>query len=292
MTSLIEIVEFDYQKIKIYGTPDEPWFCGKDVAITLGYANPTKAIRDHVDDDDKNILSNIFKGSEIDPMTYQAKTSIYINESGLYSLILKSQLPKAKEFQRWITKEILPALRKHGKYILGDSDKQTTQIIEMYKKDTDRMNTIVNIVDKAIELSGDHVSDIERVLYKDLLMNSAAENSSLLAKSTKEVRFMKPLSDVVMDITGKPFKPADYCPLGKAVASEFRKRYPSRKIDKCERKIDGGTRMINCYESKDLSWIEDIVRHYFDKKGIKCKDKEVIDIEYNISECISKITVD
>ena len=86
----------------------EPYFVGKDVAEILGYTNTPKAIRDHVDDEDKLTERIVLSG--------QNREVIFINESGLYSLILSSKLPNAKKFKRWVTAEVLPAIRKHGSY--------------------------------------------------------------------------------------------------------------------------------------------------------------------------------
>ena len=85
-------------------------FVGKDVAMALGYTNTQKAIRDHVDDDDKLTERFVLSG--------QIRSVIIINESGLYSLILSSKLPQAKAFKRWVTSEVLPTIRKTGKYQL------------------------------------------------------------------------------------------------------------------------------------------------------------------------------
>ena len=86
----------------------EPYFVGKDVAEILGYANTSKALIDHVDDEDK--LNNETLSS------LGQRGGWLINESGLYSLILSSKLPTAKKFKRWVTSEILPAIRKTGSY--------------------------------------------------------------------------------------------------------------------------------------------------------------------------------
>lgn len=88
-----------------------PHFIGKDVAEVLGYTNTPKAIRDHVDDEDKLTERIVLSG--------QNREVIFINESGLYSLILSSKLPSAKQFKRWVTTEVLPAIRKNGGYIDG-----------------------------------------------------------------------------------------------------------------------------------------------------------------------------
>ena len=80
---------------------DEPWFVGKDVASVLGYVSPHRAVFDHVDEDDKTSVLIQHSGSN-----YKSKT-IFINESGLYSLVLSSKLPQAKEFKRWVASEVL-----------------------------------------------------------------------------------------------------------------------------------------------------------------------------------------
>ena len=85
----------------------EPFFVGKDVAEILGYSNPQKALRDHVDEEDKTLN---------DSFTVNGTKGVLINESGLYSLILRSQLPKAQKFKRWVTSEVLPSIRRHGMY--------------------------------------------------------------------------------------------------------------------------------------------------------------------------------
>lgn len=85
----------------------EPFFVGKDVAEILGYSNPQKELRDHVDEEDKTLN---------DSFTVNGTKGVLINESGLYSLVLRSQLPKAQKFKRWVTSEVLPSIRRHGMY--------------------------------------------------------------------------------------------------------------------------------------------------------------------------------
>ena len=81
---------------------------GKDVAVALGYANTRKAIADHVDDEDKGVTKCDTPGGE--------QNATIINESGLYSLVISSKLPSAKQFKRWDTSEVLPSIRRHGAY--------------------------------------------------------------------------------------------------------------------------------------------------------------------------------
>ena len=91
----------------------QPYFVGKDVADILGYANTRKALIDHIDEEDKDDVT-------IRDAIGRNQTMTAINESGLYSLILSSKMPNAKKFKRWVTNEVLPAIRKHGLYATDD----------------------------------------------------------------------------------------------------------------------------------------------------------------------------
>lgn len=116
----LQIFEFDHKEIRTVVKDNQPWFVGKDVAEVLGYNRTTKAISDLVDSEDKDEVPIQ------DSIGRLQKTPI-INESGLYSLILKSQLPGAKQFKRWVTSEVLPAIRKQGAYLTEDVIAKTIQ---------------------------------------------------------------------------------------------------------------------------------------------------------------------
>lgn len=103
----------EFGKMRTLVKDGDPWFVGKDVAEILGYSNTRDAMAKHVDDEDKNTVA-IRDGIQGNPNV------TIINESGLYSLILSSKLPTAKKFKRWVTSEILPAIRKHGGYLTPD----------------------------------------------------------------------------------------------------------------------------------------------------------------------------
>lgn len=107
-----QIFNFEQNEVRTILINDEPFFVGKDVAEILGYSNGPKAMRDHVDEEDKLTERIVMSG--------QNREVIVINESGLYSLILKSKLPNAKKFKRWVTSEVLPAIRKHGAYLTDE----------------------------------------------------------------------------------------------------------------------------------------------------------------------------
>lgn len=111
MNELTVFTNEQFGSIRTIEINNEPWLVGKDVALALGYTNPQKAIRDHVDAEDRTVN---------DSFTVNGTAITLINESGLYSLILSSKLPNAKEFKRWVTAEVLPTIRKHGMYATED----------------------------------------------------------------------------------------------------------------------------------------------------------------------------
>ena len=109
------VVFHHFSEIRTVTIDNEPWFVGKDVAAILGYANPNEAIQDHIDKEDK-LNSKTLSSFDLD---LGQRGGWFINESGLYSLILSSKLESAKKFKHWVTSEVLPSLRKSGGYIMN-----------------------------------------------------------------------------------------------------------------------------------------------------------------------------
>ena len=135
-----------FAEIRVMMKDGEPWFVGKDVAEVLGYKSPSVAICENVDSEDKTTFVISESGSK-----YKSKTT-FINESGLYSLILSSKLPQAKEFKRWVTSEVLPSIRKTGAYLSQDfcmrvlnaeGTVTTTQIAQDYGMTAHDLNQIL-----------------------------------------------------------------------------------------------------------------------------------------------------
>lgn len=119
---------------------NNPWFVGKDVAECLGYTNSKKAIRDHVDDEDKIMGERNVTPSITDKLG-RVQYPVFINESGLYALIFGSKLDSAKEFKHWVTSEVLPQIRKTGGYI--PIDKEDDDLTIMAKALNIMQNTLV-----------------------------------------------------------------------------------------------------------------------------------------------------
>ena len=133
----LQLFNFEGNEVRTLKIDEEPLFVGKDVAEILGYSNPRKALKDHVDEEDKKdgvtirdsigrdeedkiskIVneSQILQNAENVNDSQRMVTVDLINESGLYSLILSSKMPNAKKFKHWVTSEVLPAIRKNGAY--------------------------------------------------------------------------------------------------------------------------------------------------------------------------------
>ena len=111
-----ELMTFEnpaFGRVRTLTIEEEPWFVGKDIAEVLGYESPSAAVSKKVDPEDKGV-------SEMETPSGKQQMTI-INESGLYSLILSSKLPGAKDFKRWVTSEVLPTIRKHGAYMTPET---------------------------------------------------------------------------------------------------------------------------------------------------------------------------
>ena len=122
MSSLITFENMEFGKLTVMEKDGEFFFIGKEVAEKLGYARGRKAVLDHVDAEDRDEVP--FQ----DAIGRMQKTSI-INESGLYSLILSSKLPQAKDFKRWVTTEVLPSIRKNGGYLKNQENMSNEEIL-------------------------------------------------------------------------------------------------------------------------------------------------------------------
>lgn len=152
--SEIETFIYDGNNIRIVQLDGAIWFVGKDVATVLGYSDTFGALKKHVDEDDKqNCQNDSFESN---------RGLTIINESGLYSLILSSKLPKAKEFKHWVTSEVLPTIRKHGAYM-------TPQKIEEVIMNPDM------IIQLALQIKAEQQKNKELKATNDVLVKETNE---------------------------------------------------------------------------------------------------------------------
>lgn len=129
----------DFGDIRIVERDGEPWFVGKDIATALGYSNPRDALAKHVDGEDKDTVA-FRDGTSGNPNT------TIINESGVYSLIFSSKLERAQQFKRWVTAEVLPAIRKTGGYMTPAAEQKLDVILAEFQKLADRVTALEDAV--------------------------------------------------------------------------------------------------------------------------------------------------
>lgn len=166
-----EIFDFHGQEVRAVTIDNEPYFVGKDIADILGYQRADNAIRNHVDEEDK--LTHRFSASG------QNRNMTIINESGLYSLILSSKLPQAKEFKRWVTSEVLPTIRKNGMYATDELlDNPDFAIATLQKLKEER--------EAKKQLEAQIEADRPKVIFSDAV--SASHTSILVGEFAKIMR--------------------------------------------------------------------------------------------------------
>lgn len=113
--------------LRVMEIDGEPWFIGSELARKLAYTNPQKAVRDHVDEEDKRTEQIVHPSGGV-------QSTILINESGMYSLVLSSKLPSAKEFKHWVTSDVLPSIRKNGIYKVNNQATAIQLIMQRFDK--------------------------------------------------------------------------------------------------------------------------------------------------------------
>ena len=228
----------DFGNIRVVENSGEPWFVGKDVAEVLGYTNPSKALADHVDADDKlnneTLLSLGQRGGWL------------INESGLYSLILSSKLPTAKKFKRWVTSEVLPAIRKTGSYktpkqssdrdkaMLKNAQARSAKLWLEIAKNTG-IQTYKDVCNAyaAKELAGEDVLPLPKVQEKSY---SATDIGEMLGVSKSRIGALANKNNMKCDEYGSWFH--DKSPYSGKEVEAF--RYNSKAIEKFRSLLKGG----------------------------------------------------
>lgn len=167
----------EFGEIRTVEVDNEVWFVGKDVAVALGYAKPLNALSNHIDEDDslkRGLTDNL--GREQD--------TIFINESGVYALVFSSKLPKAKEFKKWVTSEVLPSIRKNGGYIAGqenmtDDELLANAVLVAQRKIAER--------DRLIQQQEEQIEEMKpKAIFADAV--SSSETSILIGDMAKLLR--------------------------------------------------------------------------------------------------------
>lgn len=187
--------KFGNVRVVLIGTNQQPYFVGKDVAEALGYRDTADAIKKHVDEEDK--LTRQFADSG------QNRNMICINESGLYSLILSSKLPSAKEFKRWVTSEVLPSIRQTGSYSTeqhnpyGNLSKELQAIFVIDHRQQE-MDIRITKLENTMTIDYGQQNDIQALVSKKVISvlggtdAPAYKNKTVSSKAFKEIyRWLK-----------------------------------------------------------------------------------------------------
>lgn len=176
-------LELEVRAVEING---EGWLVGKDVAEVLGYKNPRKALLDHVDEEDKGV-------TKCDTLGGSQEMTV-INESGLYSLVLRSKLPGAKKFRRWVTSEVLPQIRKVGGYVpISEEDDEASimaKALEIAHRTLNKKDELLKVKDKEIKDLSEDLNQKNRFINQ----LAASENTLLV----REVAKVASKADVVI----------------------------------------------------------------------------------------------
>lgn len=175
MSELQVFQNAEFGSVRTATIDGEPYFVGKDVATILGYSNPRDAISKHVDDEDKGVAKCDTLGGR--------QEILFINESGLYSLILRSQLPAAKRFKRWVTSEVLPAIRRHGMYateeLIANPD-LAIAAFQALKAEREKRQAL----EEAVAVQAQQIAELKpKATYYDVVLKCKdAVNISVIAK--------------------------------------------------------------------------------------------------------------
>lgn len=192
MEDKIQLFKFEGKEVRTLKIDGEPWFVGKDLTNILGYQNSSKALIDHVDPEDK--LNNVSLSS------LGQRGGWLVNESGMFSLVLSSQLPSAKKFKRWVTSEVLPAIRKTGSYQLPQTPEE---LLQLTMKATNHLDQRVTNVEEDIDYLKNKSEVDENQRYK---LQKVRNKRCIEVCGGKESNFYKTKSRKVFMALAHDFK--------------------------------------------------------------------------------------
>lgn len=163
-----------FGKLRVIEIDGKPWVIGKDVAEMLGYSNSRKALADHVDGDDR------MDGVTIRDSIGRNQTPVLINESGLYSLIFSSKLPEAKKFKRWVTSEVLPAIRKTGGYVADGREQEFIENNKMIQKELQELRLTVTALQNQLTPTPDaHMQNMWKYYNCNPIISELADSMGI-----------------------------------------------------------------------------------------------------------------
>jgi prophage antirepressor-like protein len=213
------------------------WFKGIDVASILGYSNREKAIRMHVDEDEKKKMNELMPAHDTLHLKSQPHT-VFINESGLYCLVLRSKLDGAKKFKRWVTKEVLPNIRNSGSYSVK-KEINSEKLREIQLKE---IQILDNITDAKLKQA-----------FLDRLMNEITGDK----KETSE--YSRDIITILKEEFNKTIDFSLAAKIGKYIVKQYRLKY-NKEPEKYMKFVNGNNRPVFCYTKEEevdlIEWIK------------------------------------
>ena len=237
----------EFGSIRTIELDGEPWMVGKDVAIALGYGDTDQALRRHVDDEDK--LTRNFDGSG------QNRSMTIINDSGLYSLVLSSKLPAAKKFKRWVTKEVLPSIRKTGGYNMPIDYPSALRALADQVEKNHKLESEVQNQQRLIESFEPIKQYVDTILEsKDsLAVTQIAKDYGLSGKRLNEILKEE---DIQYKVGGQWVLYSKYCGKGYTDSKTDTFEYPDGRT---------GTKIRTCWTQKGRLLIHELLQ----RRGIE-----------------------
>lgn len=262
----------------LVGDDRQPWFQAKPLAELLGYENAPQAVRTHVRDQHRqDIRSLIAAYGESKVICREVLDSsspwlhpqtVFVDEPGLYSLLMRSTRREAERFQEWVTAVVLPTIRRTGAFVATPQPAQAPVPSFRPPTDQERVQTAegaLGIYDRLVLMDG--ATDQDRVLFADIARNLVMPLSTLPAiagpdEPVAEVnarRMALPISDVFREVTGRAGSRTELMTLGRLVSRTYSARHGGARPPEVERCIDGTTRMVKAYSPVDDPWIRDFL---------------------------------
>ncbi|KAK9844353.1 hypothetical protein WJX74_001218 [Apatococcus lobatus] len=262
----------------LVGDDRQPWFQAKPLAEVLGYNDTDQAIRNNVRDIHRQSLRSLidtfggaisFSNTPV-PQTGPPRPpqTVFVDEPGLYSLLMRSSRREAERFQEWVTAVVLPTIRRTGAFVTGPQPPLTPGALTRPPTDYERQQTAegaLRIYDKLVAMDG--ATPRDRIMFADIARNVMMPLSTLPALAAPrepqaEVnarRMALPISDIFREVTGRSGTKAQLMSLGRLVSRAYSARHGGASPPEVERCIDGTTRMVKAYSPVDDPWIRDFV---------------------------------
>lgn len=203
----------DFGSVRTLMINAAPYFVGKDVAEILGYANASKAVLTHVDDEDKTFVMLDIADSQNGNVPIGQSKTVLINESGLYSLILSSKMPNAKKFKHWVTADVLPSIRKHGAYMTQETLKAAIMNPDMMiklctaLKDEQNRNKVLQAANASLTVDNQIMKPkadyFDELVDRNLLTNFRDTAKQLHVGERKFIKFLLEKKYIYRDKRGK-----------------------------------------------------------------------------------------